>query len=107
MCLFNKYLLLVINVSLSPHDVYSLVSFPDGSVVKESACNVDRRHWSHPWVGKMPWRRKWQPIIVFLSGEFHGQRRLEGYSQRFTKSQTQLSMHAETEEINKMTISIV
>ena len=26
------------------------------------------------------WRRKWQPIPVFLPGEFHGQRNLEGYS---------------------------
>jgi len=28
----------------------------------------------HPWVGKIPWRRKWQPIPVFLPGEFSGQR---------------------------------
>ena len=26
------------------------------------------------------WRRKWQPTPLFLSGEFHGQRSLEGYS---------------------------
>ena len=26
------------------------------------------------------WRRKWQPTPVFLPGEFHGQRSLEGYS---------------------------
>ena len=30
--------------------------------------------------GKIPWRRKWQPTPVFLTGEFHGQRRLVGYS---------------------------
>ena len=29
---------------------------------------------------KTPWRRKWQPTPVFLPGEFHGQRSLEGYS---------------------------
>ena len=28
----------------------------------------------------MPWRRKWQPTLVFLPGEFHGQRSLMGYS---------------------------
>ena len=28
----------------------------------------------------MHWRRKWQPIPVFLPGESHGQRSLEGYS---------------------------
>ena len=27
-----------------------------------------------PWVGKIPWRRAWEPTPVFLSGEFHGQR---------------------------------
>ena len=26
------------------------------------------------------WRRKWQPTPVFLPGESHGQRSLEGYS---------------------------
>ena len=26
----------------------------------------------NPWVGKIPWRRKWQPIPVFLPGESHG-----------------------------------
>ena len=33
------------------------------------------------WVRKIPWRREWQPTPVFLPGEFHGQRSLEGYSQ--------------------------
>ena len=32
------------------------------------------------WVGKIPWRRKWQPTPVFLPGESHGQRSLVGYS---------------------------
>jgi len=26
------------------------------------------------WVMKIPWRKKWQPTPVFLSGESHGQR---------------------------------
>ena len=33
-----------------------------------------------PWVAKIPWRRKWQPIPVFLPGESLGQRSLVGYS---------------------------
>ena len=33
-----------------------------------------------PWVGKIPWRRKWQPTPVILPGKFHGQRTLVGYS---------------------------
>ena len=32
------------------------------------------------WVGKIPWRRTWQPTLVLLSGEPHGQRSLAGYS---------------------------
>ena len=39
-----------------------------------------RRCGFNPWVGKIPWRRKWQPPPVFLPGESHGQRSLEGYS---------------------------
>ena len=33
-----------------------------------------------PWVGKIPWRRKWQSTPVFLPRELHGQRSLAGYS---------------------------
>ena len=43
-------------------------------------CLQCRRPGFDPWVGKIPWRRKWQPILVFLSGEFHGQRSLACYS---------------------------
>ena len=32
-----------------------------------------------PWVGKIPWRRKWQPTPLFLPGESHGRRSLVGY----------------------------
>ena len=35
-----------------------------------------------PWVGKIPWRRAWQPTPVFLPRESHGQRSLVGYSPR-------------------------
>ena len=33
-----------------------------------------------PWVGKIPWRRRWQPTPIFLPGESHGQRSLAGYN---------------------------
>ena len=33
-----------------------------------------------PWVGKIPWRRAWQPTPVFLPEESHGQKSLVGYS---------------------------
>ena len=32
------------------------------------------------WVGKIPWRRKWQPTWIFLPREFHAQRNLAGYN---------------------------
>ena len=32
------------------------------------------------WVGKIPWRRKWQPTPVFLPWKSHGLRSLVGYS---------------------------
>ena len=31
------------------------------------------------WVRKIPCSRKWQPVLVFLPGKFHGQRSLVGY----------------------------
>ena len=34
----------------------------------------------NPWIRKFPGRRTQQPTPVFLSGEFHGQRSLAGYS---------------------------
>ena len=34
----------------------------------------------NPWVGKIPWRRKWQPTPIFLPRKSHGQRSLTGYS---------------------------
>ena len=37
-------------------------------------------HQFNPWVRKIPWKRKWQPIPLFLLEEFQGQRSLEGYS---------------------------
>ena len=43
-------------------------------------CLHYRRPGIDPWVKKIPWRRKWQPIPVFLPGESHGQRSLVGYS---------------------------
>ena len=47
-----------------------LRGFPNGSADKESACQCRRRRrWEFdPWVGKIPWRRKWQPTPVFVPG---------------------------------------
>ena len=40
----------------------------------------NRRRGFDPWVGKIPWRRTWQPTPVPLPGESHGERSLVGYS---------------------------
>ena len=46
---------------------------------KESSCK-HRRPRFDPWMGKIPWRREWQPTLVLLPGEFHGQSSLVGDS---------------------------
>jgi len=51
------------------------------ALVKNPSANAgDMRGRFDPWVGKIPWRRAWQPTPVFLPGESHGQRSLAGYS---------------------------
>ena len=47
---------------------------------RERICLQCRTHRFHPWAGKSPWRRQWQPTLVFLPGGPHGQRSLAGYS---------------------------
>ena len=56
-----------------------------------------QKHRFNPWVRNIPWRRKWQPTPVFLSGKFHEQRSLAGYSPNGRKeldANGWLSMHA-------------
>ena len=54
-------------------DWRSWEGFPGGLSGNKSTCQCKRRGFN-PWVGKIPWQRKWQPTPVFLPGEFHGQR---------------------------------
>ena len=55
--------------------------YPGGTSGKESACQGRRckGYGLDPWVGKITWRRKWQPTPVFFPGQSHGQRSLVGY----------------------------
>ena len=39
---------------------------------KSRGCSFD------PWMGKIPWKRKWQPAPVLLPRKSHGQRSLAG-----------------------------
>ena len=49
-------------------------------VVKNPPASTgDKRLGFSPWVGKMPWKRAWQSIPVFLPGKSYGPRSLAGY----------------------------
>jgi len=55
------------------------LGFPGGTDGKASAHDAGEPEFD-PWVGKIPWRSKWQPTPVFLPGKSHGQRTLVGCS---------------------------
>ena len=58
------------------------LGFPGSARGKEPAsqCRWHKRGGFDPWVGKIPWKKAWQPTPVFLPGEFHGQGSLVDYS---------------------------
>ena len=47
---------------------------PTGQCRRCKSCGFD------PWVGRIPWRKSWQPTPVFFPGESHGQSSLAGNS---------------------------
>ena len=70
-------------MEISPKMIHKQhIHFPGGASGKGPTCQCRRlkRHKFDLWVGKIPWRRAWQPAPVFLPGEFHGQRSLVVYS---------------------------
>ena len=79
-------LLLIFKMDLftrSPLAIYIWsMGFPGGTSGKEPTCQCLRhkRLEFNPWIGKISWRRAWQPTLVFLPGESHGQKSLEAYS---------------------------
>ena len=49
-------------------------------VVRNPLANAgDVKSGFDPWLRKIPWRRSWQSTLVFLPGEFYGQRSLVSY----------------------------
>ena len=46
----------------------------------ECQCRRHKRCGFDPWLGKIPWRRVWQPTPGFLPGEAQEQKSLVGYS---------------------------
>ena len=69
-------------VHLRQSPAVSHQGFPGDSGGKEPAHQRRRyrRRRFDPRAGKIPCRRAWQPTPVFLPGESHAQRSLEGYS---------------------------
>ena len=78
------------------HTCENIRGFPGGISSNEPACQC--RSFKRTWVRKFPWRRAWQPTPVFLPGESHGQRSLEGYSPQGHKESdtTEATQHART-----------
>ena len=66
-----------------------------GSMVKKKTTKTDGNERDSSLIpesgSKIPWRRKWQPTVVFLPGESHGWRSLVGYSPWGCKSWTRCS----------------
>ena len=62
-------------------DTTERLNWTEGHSGKESTyqCRRHKRRRFSPWVGKIPWSRKWQRTLVFLPGKFHRQRSLVGY----------------------------
>ena len=82
---------------LLPDSTY-LLGFQGGASGKEPARQRRTHFRFDPWVEKIPWKRTWQPTPVFLPGESHGQRNLEGYSLQRDKEldTTEATWHTHT-----------
>ena len=70
----------------------SYSGFPGGPSDKESICRCRRqnRRGFDPWVGKIPWKRAWQPTPVFLPGDFHDRGAWQATVHGVAQSQTRL-----------------
>ena len=77
-CRSSLYILAFFFISLF-YLHYGLFGIPRWLSGKESACRCRGRGFNL-WVGKIPWRRKWQPTPVFFDRKSCGQRTLVGYS---------------------------
>ena len=86
------YLLPLVGILGSLTLVDRLEDYYSGGLVQET-----NRHGFDPWVGKIPWRKAWQPTPILLPGESHGQRSWWATVHGVTKSRTllkQLSTHS-------------
>ena len=100
-CVFSVFFFFVYFLKELFKKAKRIIGLPGWLSGKKSACQCRecKRHGCDPWVGKIPWRRKWQLTPVFLPGEFHGQSSLAGYSPRGRKESDKtegLSTHTHT-----------
>ena len=73
----HEYISLIFySISLTRIHVCLLLGFFEIKVTRlpwwlsdKDMCLPSRRRRFNPWVGKIPWSRKWQPTLVFLPGE--------------------------------------
>ena len=77
-----KWMLVILSLVSLPVLNLACASTLKASLVAQLVNSLLQCGWPgfDPGVGKIPWRRKWQPSPEFLPGEFHGQRILVGYS---------------------------
>ena len=98
----KNYILLFIPFLLSYYFLITMEYWPSpvGSTVKKKKTifNAENRTCRlNPWVRKIPWRKVWQPTLVFLHGESYRQKSLAATVYKIAKNQTWLkwlSMHA-------------
>ena len=68
------------------HLITAFKGLPGGSAVRNPpAVQEPQEAWVPSLVGKIPWRRAWQPTPVSLPGESHEQRSLVGCSHGVAK----------------------
>ena len=73
--------------------------FPGGASGKEPICQCGKHKECGfgDWVGNIPWRKAWQTILVFLTGESHGQRSLMGPQGHKELDTTEATSHSHTQ----------
>ena len=101
----NNKVLFILLIPLHNHHITSFHHFYSSKkALMYRICQQCRRHGFDPWVGKNPWRRKWQPTPVFLPGKSHGQRSLVSTVHEIAKNQTWLSNWKTTKTNKKVYI---
>ena len=85
----NRMERILLELNSSPQ---SLRGFPGGASGKEPACQCRRRkrYRFHPRVGRMPWRREWEPTPIFLPGDPVDRGDWQARVHGVTKSRTRL-----------------